>query len=98
MKSVLLPTFCVFDEKAELYNSSFTAMNRAVAHRQFETAVLQEGHEFNLHAEDYSLWETGTFDPDTGINLDNGQHSNVVNAHHVIMKHNNSQYGAQASG
>jgi len=89
VKATPLLTFCVYDAKAELYHPSFTAMNRAVAHRQFETAVSQEGHEFNLHADDYSLWETGTFDQDEGINEDNKNHVNVVNAHHIVAKLNN---------
>lgn len=92
MEAIILPTFAILDEKAEMHLPTFTARNRAVAHRMFETAVLQDGHDFNKHPEDYSLWETGTFNQDTGVNTDISPHSNVVNAHHIIMKLRNSQY------
>ncbi len=80
-----LVMFCVYDSKVEGYLNPFTAMNRAVANRIFETAVLTEGHDFHQHAEDYTLFEVGQFDPDTGV-LEPGQLSSVANAHQVLNK------------
>lgn len=34
-----------------------------MAIRSFQTAVNEEGHEFAQHAEDYSLWVVGEWDP-----------------------------------
>lgn len=98
MKSIIIPLFCVYDEKAEMYLPPFTAMNRAVAHRIFESAVMQEGHDFNRHADDYSLWEIGKFDQDKGLVTSDGKHHNVVNAHHLMAKFNNSIHEVKTSG
>lgn len=35
-----------------------------MAIRSFGAAVNEEGHEFAKHAEDYSLWVVGSWDPD----------------------------------
>ncbi len=84
-----LDLFCVYDCKMELYLSPFTAMNTAVAVRVFATAVLQEGHDFNSHADDYSMWQIGEFDQETGgvkaIAL-----KNVVQGHHILNKQRNA--------
>ena len=82
--------FCVLDSKMEMYIAPYSALNRAVAIRIFETAVRQEGHDFNIHADDYSLWLVGEFDPGTAqvtaLPLEN-----MVNAHHIINKMRNEQ-------
>jgi len=85
------PLFCVYDNKVEGYLPPFTAMNRAVAVRMFESAVMKTGTDFNDHAEDYSLWETGVFDPSTGLSgpRESGQKQQVVEAHHIIAKYRN---------
>lgn len=59
-----LGLYCVHDMKAAQYLPPFTSMNDATAKRQFASAVVDEGHEFSRHAEDYSLWKVGTFDGD----------------------------------
>jgi len=82
--------FCVYDSKVEGYLPPFTAMNRAVATRIFETAVMTEGHDFNQHADDYSLFEIGHYEPGTG-ELVSIQPKSVVAAHHVINKYKNRQ-------
>lgn len=83
--------FCVYDSKVEGYLPPFTAMNRAVATRIFETAVMQEGHDFNQHAEDYSLFEIGEYEPDTAELKALTPVSTIVNAHHIISKYANRQ-------
>lgn len=92
MQDLLL--FCIYDSKAEMYLPPWSAMNRAVAHRIFETAVLQEGHDFNVHADDYSLWEVGSFNPEKA-ELKPHTLTNIVNAHHILNRFNNKE---QSSG
>lgn len=54
--------FVVHDVKAGNYLSPFASMNNATAQREFATAILQEGHQFNDHAEDFSLWRIANYD------------------------------------
>ncbi len=82
--------FSVYDAKAEGYLSPISAMNRAVAYRIFETAVMSEGHDFNHHAEDYTLFEIGHYEPDTA-ELVSKTPVAVVAAHHIINKHKNRE-------
>jgi len=58
--------YTIFDSKAGAYLPPFTSVNDATALRSFESAIQQEDHDFNRHAEDYSLWTIGTFDQDKG--------------------------------
>jgi len=89
MEKILL--FCVYDSKVEGYLPPYTAMNRAVAGRIFETAVMQEGHDFNNHADDYSLFEIGHYEPDSGEVVSKKPVSVVAQAHHIINKYKNQQ-------
>jgi len=93
MEKLLL--FCVYDSKVEGYLPPFTAMNRPVAIRIFETAVLQEDHDFNRHAEDYSLFEIGHYEPGTG-ELVSKTPVQAVQAIQIITKHNNRQQDIQS--
>lgn len=62
-----LGLFAVHDVKAAQYLPPFASMNEGTAQRQFASAVMNEGHDFNVHAADYSLWSIGEFDtPYTG--------------------------------
>lgn len=54
--------FTVYDSKAANYLPPFVSRNHATALREFRDAVNQEGHAFNTHAEDFTLWHIGTFD------------------------------------
>lgn len=61
-----LECFTVWDAKAKAYIQPFWAMNEQVAQRMFATAVNDPQHDFNIHAEDYSLFKLGAFDQVTG--------------------------------
>lgn len=65
-KLATLNFYCVFDIKAGHYLPPYTAMNDGTAIRQFETAVMDELHDFNRHSEDYVLWRVGMFDSEKG--------------------------------
>lgn len=58
--------YSILDKKANAYHQPFFSINHSTAIRSFESAVLEEGHEFNRHSEDYSLWSIGEFDAMSG--------------------------------
>jgi len=58
--------YAILDEKAALYLPPFTSQNDNTAIREFSAAIGQEGHKFNTHSEDFSLWALGSFDQETG--------------------------------
>lgn len=62
---MLQQLFSVLDSKANNYLPPFASLNEATASRQFSSAVQQEGHEFNQHAEDFTLWLLGEFDTES---------------------------------
>lgn len=59
--------YSVRDSKAERFISPFFAPTRAVAQRMFETAANTVGENFNRHCNDYTLFEIGTFEDETGV-------------------------------
>jgi len=58
--------YSIHDSKAEAYLPPFYLHNKNMAIRSFRDCVTDEGHTFNRHPEDYSLWEIGEFDDATG--------------------------------
>jgi len=63
---VKLRVFAVYDSKAEQYMQPFFFVTRGQAMRAFLDALSDDKHEFNKHAEDYTLFELGEYDQDTG--------------------------------
>lgn len=62
-----LKMFSVYDSKAEAFIQPFFSQSTGTAVRSFEDAANQESHEFQKHAADYTLFELGDFDQNTGI-------------------------------
>lgn len=58
--------FSIYDSKAEAFITPFFAPTAGVAIRSFATAANDEQHNFHQHADDYTLFEIGTFNSDTG--------------------------------
>ncbi len=58
--------FSIYDSKAEAYIQPFYSQTTGTAIRSFETAVNENGHDFNKYAGDYTLFELGEFDQATG--------------------------------
>ncbi len=54
--------FTVYDTKAKAYLPPFFLPQQGMATRVFADLCNQEGHQFNKHPEDYSLYTIGTFD------------------------------------
>lgn len=92
-----LQMFCIYDCKMELYLSPFTAINAAVAAREFETAVMTPNHNFNQHPDDYSLWEIGEFDQQSAA-VGSAVLRNVVQAHHIMARNLNQLHEENISG
>lgn len=59
--------FSIYDSKAQAYQTPFGSQTVATALRSFEGAVTEEGHQFNKHAMDYTLFQVGSFDETTGV-------------------------------
>lgn len=58
--------FSVYDSKAEAFLQPMFFVTRAVAVRAFGAAVRDDVHEFSKFAEDYTLFELGSFDEEAG--------------------------------
>lgn len=57
--------FAVYDAKAQAYLAPFPANTHGIAERMFADLVNADGHQFNRHPADYTLYKIGTFDTDT---------------------------------
>ena len=59
--------YTVHDAKAEAYLQPFFQQARGAAIRSFTDAVNRPDHSFSQHPEDYTLFECGEFNDQTGI-------------------------------
>lgn len=64
--SLQLEMFSIHDSAAKAYLTPFFCPTTAVAIRNFKAAANEEGHQFNRHAGDYTLFLLGIFEADTG--------------------------------
>lgn len=60
-----LKMFSVFDAKASAFITPFFLPESGMAVRSFADCINQDGHAFNAHPEDYTLFELGNFDSKT---------------------------------
>lgn len=74
---MILKVFSVFDSKAKAYLQPFHAVNSAVALRSFEAAVNDERHDFHRFAGDYTLFEIGIWDDQSGEVVCDGHKTNL---------------------
>jgi len=65
-KSTSLVVASVFDSAVGYYFQPFFARSRAEALRSFKDACNQEGHNFNKHSGDFSLFILATWDEENG--------------------------------
>lgn len=63
-KNVILCS--IYDSAVKAYLQPFFQRTRGEALRSFRAAVNEEGHNFQVHAADYTLFVIGEFDEDTG--------------------------------
>ncbi len=59
--------YSIYDSKAEAYLQPIFATTNGVAIRMFSKAISDEDHAFNQNAEDFTLFEIGSFFEDTAI-------------------------------
>lgn len=58
--------YSIFDSKAAAFLQPFFARNEGVAVRQLSSAISDGQHDFCVHAEDYTLFEVGSWDEVSG--------------------------------
>lgn len=61
-----LNIFSVYDSKAESYTPPYFQHKTAQAIRIFSDCCNDEGHTFGKHPADYTLFDLGIYDDDTG--------------------------------
>lgn len=64
---MMLKIFTVYDSKTEAYMQPQFMQSTGQALRAFEDAVNDDTHPFHKHAADFTLFELGTFDDQTGV-------------------------------
>ena len=57
--------FSVFDSKAQAFMTPFVEQSPGTSSRAFEAACNEQGHIFNAHPEDFTLFYIGDFDDAT---------------------------------
>lgn len=63
---MLIKIFTVFDQKAEAYKEPFYQPQTGQGVRIFADCINKQDHPFNLHPEDYTLFEIGLYDEESG--------------------------------
>ena len=56
----------VHDSKAETFLSPFFVPSKGLAIRAFEDCINSDSHHFGKHPADYTLFQLGTFNTDSG--------------------------------
>lgn len=88
--------FSIYDSKAEAYIQPWFAPTTSVGKRLFTAAANNEDSDFNRFAADYTLFEIGTFDSETGkIEMYPAQ-ENLGNAMQYI-EHDSYEEGANVA-
>ncbi len=64
---MIILAFAVWDAAAEAYLPPFFVSTKGQAIRSFSDAVNEAGHQFALHAKDYTLFHIGSFDQGKGV-------------------------------
>lgn len=84
-----MKAFSVFDSKAEAYLLPFFTTTAGQAVRMFSDACMQEDHAFHKHASDYTLFEIGAFDEESGTFSTLSAHVNLGCAVEYVAKQGN---------
>lgn len=72
--------FVIHDSKAEAFLQPFFADKEALAIRMFENAISDPASDFHKYAEDYSLFEIGTYNDNTGMITHQDPIRSIINA------------------
>lgn len=68
--------FAVYDSKARVFCKPFQVPNLEVAIRAMKGAASDPTHEMGRHSEDFTLFEIGEFDDETGVIRCRAEHIN----------------------
>lgn len=82
-----LIAFSVYDSAAEAWLPPFFMRNKGEAIRSFASAANTNDHQFAKHADDYTLFEIGTFDDETGALATVGQVRSLGTALEYLEKY-----------
>ena len=77
--------FTVKDVKTKLFAAPFFQKNAATAIRSFSTACEDTNTDLNKYPEDFSLYEVGSFDPETG-QIHSEIPNQIANASDFVIK------------
>lgn len=58
--------YSVYDAKAETFTPPFFQHREGMALRTFKDCICDKGHTFGMHPEDYTLFDLGEYDDETG--------------------------------
>lgn len=86
-----LKVFSVFDSKAAAYLPPFFQATAGMAARVFQDACHDEKHQFNRHAGDYTLFQIGEYDDETGKLVALDKFINLGMASEVLAKSANDK-------
>lgn len=64
---MILKVFSVRDDKAKSYLQPFFMINEEVAIRAIQNTLTDESHQFAQHPHDFSLYDLGAYDDQTGM-------------------------------
>ncbi len=62
----MIKLFTVYDSKAARFLQPFSSETTETAIRNFRATVNNKDHQFNLYPEDYTLFEIGAFNDESG--------------------------------
>ena len=62
-----MKVYSVYDGKAQAFNQPFFMRTDGEVLRSFSEVVNEKGHQFNKHAGDYTLFQIGEFDEQSGM-------------------------------
>lgn len=83
---MLFKAFTIYDSKTEASAQPFFATTTGHAIRMFTDTVNDPNTLFNKHADDFTLFEIGTFDDQNGTFENLKAHINLGNAHEYIKQ------------
>ena len=62
--------FAIWDSAAQAYKPPFYVVSKGIALRAFSDLVNSEGNDISRYPRDFTLFELGTFDDQTGKSVD----------------------------
>lgn len=86
---MLLKSFCIYDAKAAAYLQPMFFKSTPEAIRAFGDACNDEKSAFHMHAEDYTLFEIGTYDDEKAEFTSLKVPFSILSASEASRKHQN---------